>query len=103
VSEFTAQDLRSMEAYCAWRILTEGATKSTRLNARVVKVIRRGITLERMGVQLVAADDPAGAYDSPRLMDINCAVSGREEWIALRRSTSANGLLSDVEGEKQER
>lgn len=83
---FTVADVRAMEAYVAWRELMSMATKSLRLSAKDAAALRRGIALERAGVHLVAADDPAGQYDSPRVLDINCELLGRNEWLALRRA-----------------
>jgi hypothetical protein len=84
---YTAQDVRDMEALLNWRVLTEefGATTiAERLNAKEKATIQRGLKLQETGVKLIAADDPNGQYDSPRVLDSTCNQFTGDNWLALR-------------------
>ena len=82
---YTENDVRDMEALLRWRIL-QSEINSTLLHLSLSETARlqRGAALETSGVILVAANDPNGEYDSPVLDDIDNAVFGCDDKIALR-------------------
>ncbi len=84
---YTAQDVRDVEALVRWRILkAEVNSALLHLSARETARLQRGAALETAGAIFVAADDPAGKYDSPVLEDSDNAVFGCNDKIALRRA-----------------
>lgn len=83
---YTSNDVRDVEALVRWRILrSEVSSAVLHLGLRETERLRRGAALETAGAIFVVADDPAGQYDSPVLLDADNAVFGCDDKIALRQ------------------